>query len=100
MGEKFTPGPWFSHGVGVYNTQDTDESRALIALVYSCADGSTLGNTHLIAAAPEMFDALDAVWTEIDNARRDGLKHALPVEHDNELFRMIRAALAKARGEA
>jgi len=93
---RFTQGPWFRHGrVGVYRTAETDDSDALVALVYSSGGGSTDGNAHLIAAAPELYEALDkARWLLRAICGTDG-----NYPDEREVLRQCTAALAKARGE-
>lgn len=91
---NFTPGHWeVSH-------QNEGDCRAivsdggkLIALAAYAGGGATQANAHLIAAAPDLYEALEDVvdsWSDDDNIDED------------EYIRRIsaRAALAKARGEA
>lgn len=79
METKYTNGPWVVNDVSVRK-----EDGSLLALVYSNGDGSMNANAHLIAAAPDLYEALDKCigYVESDIIRRKALK-----------------ALAKARGE-
>ena len=89
---KHTPGPWI-------HTEDDDNYHAVTAgcgyHVNSDDDGFEIAgciskaNAMLIAAAPDLLDAL----SEIIN---DGGKFVMT----HELHRKARAAIAKARGEA
>lgn len=72
-----TPGPWDASGLTVYDT---------------CLDGvastHTAADAHLIAAAPELLEALEE-WLTVGN----DLKARKAVREK------ARAAIAKARGE-
>ena len=52
-------------------------------------------NAHLIAAAPDLYEALNRIYNKLLISDRDGESHIS--EEDGE---MARTALAKARGEA
>lgn len=100
---KFTPGPWIAVSRGCFGgTHEAD--------VHECAkwdvdihDGEFMrGNfrmedAHLIAAAPELYEALRMAANDLNTAA-----HFLP---DTglallETVKQAHAALAKARGEA
>lgn len=93
MSEKFTPGPWTAEpmvGRGAWVKGVTGEWAAL-----SCGDTNerAQSNASLIAAAPELYEALEGFV----------IFHSGHAMANAELqARMIaaRAALAKARGEA
>jgi hypothetical protein len=81
---KHTPGTWHSHGTAVWS------GAKLVAVVYgddpNCKpDGRMKANAHLIAAAPELLNALTVL---ADVAERKGI----PCD-------AARAAIAKATGE-
>lgn len=92
--KKFTPGPWV-----VYRDMPTDVvvsksgECSLATLDCGCGDRNTQrANAHLIAAAPELYEALDACLGLILNQEmQDGF--------ESQQGHMARAALAKARGE-
>jgi len=94
MNTKFTPGPWeVHHGV--------DVTGYPVFYIHGFSgpekrDKETLdANTHLIAAAPELYEALDEVLRSLSNpALADYLD-------DEDLGRIesAKAALAKANGE-
>lgn len=97
MSTKHTPGPWFQ-GTGdyqycVYDKKvwiNPDGSRGgdtpNIVVVVSPADA--LADARLIAAAPEMLEALQ------------GLLNALPSATTHPAIKAARAVIAKATGEA
>ena len=74
---KFTPGPWNADGVYV-----CDENDAEVAL---CDGDNWEPNSYLIAAAPELFDALLVAEESVG---------------DLKSLEIVRAALKKARGES
>ena len=47
---KFTPGPWYVDGTFVTNDEDLD--------ICSMGDVAWEANAHLIAAAPDLYEAL------------------------------------------
>jgi len=86
-----TPGPWeeYSGGETIHSA-----GGSLICIV--CPEGHTLdsadrANAHLIAAAPELVEALEAVLGTFSDATDDIHNHCDPI-------RMARQALAKAKG--
>jgi hypothetical protein len=87
---KHTPGPWEVSG----SKQFVYSSRGTVA---DCAPK----NAHLIAAAPEMLEALDDMVTEM---YEQGLLDAL--DERSRAFKVLKQrlanaekAIAKARGE-
>ena len=106
MSNKWTPGPWTAASGFVFQS---DEERAaciardpnwceIIGGKYPMPEGFSvsghcgLANAHLIAAAPELYEALIRCLEYIEN---DETTHGRPFGEGNE----ARAALAKARGE-
>ncbi len=87
-----TPGPWRAGQDGnmrVYGPDNSQEHSGLIASVYKGR-----ANARLIAAAPELLEALEAVaaWMPGDW----DLAMTPPL---NAIARQIRAAIDKAKGE-
>ena len=84
-----TPGPWVLNGVMALDTRlwivsiPGEQARIEVA-DYSTESES---NAHLIAAAPDLLEALEAL-VKVD--AEDGA--------DDEYLRVARAAIAKARG--
>lgn len=80
---KFTPGPWETHGSHIYTPDG-----AIIAVIHNpgskASDYPLVANRNLMAAAPDLLEALEAVISVADRKT---------VEFDK-----AHAALAKAKG--
>lgn len=104
---KFTPGPW-----GIEETRDhlwigvilsNGKPDPIVTYVdhgpdfTTEADATGKANAHLIAAAPELYEALDELFDLLTSGHSswDDAYDNLP----DKQFKKIRAALAKARGE-
>ena len=91
---EFTPGPWRKGDVGEimlnnkYREIISDDGK--IGLVYGIIDQDNKANANLIAAAPELYAALEKVL----NQSWDG-----PIDAEHYARKQAAAALAKARGE-
>lgn len=87
---KHTLGPWIvdDSGDGEYEVwaPNVNTTDAIVTLGMSEEDAA---NAHLIAAAPEMYEALRELCDECDHMRDDFMR---------SLVRHARAALAKAEG--
>ncbi len=81
-----TPGPWKVMGEDVVLMRDEREVVAWVGDI----DGQMTDNAHLIAAAPDMLRALEAVYGESEES--DYLTQA-------QIQVMCRSAIQKARGE-
>ena len=99
---KFTKGPWkanFDDYTKPY-VAILNEDNVVIAQIPDGevirGDATILGienieaNINLIAAAPDMYDALEEVWRILDST--------MPLSRDNRADR-IKRILCKARGE-
>jgi hypothetical protein len=108
---KWTPAPWRSGTLGnfrIYGPDGAAEHSGVLAEVLHRTETSVrIANRSLIAAAPELYEALEAATHALEVAIWQGLRGAF--EDDDELATAIaehvvvkpaRAALAKARGEA
>lgn len=99
MGEaKFTPGPWgLDVGFDGSRPGDFDEywqvhdGQDAIACSSNCYSGNREANARLIAAAPEIYEALSDLVSSIECSERDEF-----IIHQE--IKVARAALAKARG--
>jgi len=117
MDNKFTPGPW---KVGILqNTRGSDNVyvEANDDLIICEVGGFVIGkdnakaNAHLIAAAPEMYEALRNwhelfEWGDLSIDFSNGITHQGCDEGDikgnnmlSEFIQSTKAALQKARGE-
>lgn len=96
MSGGWTPGPWWVEGE-VVCAPDGDNFPWYVAIAERCGypNDQSRANAHLIAAAPELYEALEALsehFTQVVKAFRvDSEEH--------ETLVAARAALAKARGE-
>ena len=101
MNAQHTPGPWAANGGSIY-APDGDEEPWVIAEVMDCCgypDDQSSANTSLIAAAPTLLEAAEALGAMpegycfcSENRIGDESK-----KHEPECADM-RAAIAKARG--
>lgn len=99
---KFTPGPWKFDGeeAGYYDLPTLnirDKDGYIVAGAVGYIDNSNLSNAHLIAAAPDLYEALSD-FAEYENLMEDGDDIAAMLKY-GDASRKARAALAKARGE-
>lgn len=100
MKTKFTPGPWFRDGEFIRSVEDS----GLIASVYispNLNDGrnqSIQANAALIAAAPDMFDALENMLEALGLLRQNGV-NVLAVPQAVKARELAHKAIKKARGE-
>jgi len=95
---KFTKGPWVVHlnKVGVVDTSDTQSYGMLdVVAVVDAWDFAKQHehNAHLIAAAPELYEALTQLIDDLINTDEEGLFEL------SETVIRCRLALSKARGE-
>ena len=94
---SYTPGPWEWDDC----VWDYDPEEQAPWLVQKCTQRPVLlgevycekANAHLIAAAPELYEALDGLLSELDSTPEIDLS-SWGISTDD-----ARAALAKARGE-
>lgn len=98
MSAKFTPGPWFVVPQGSFVADkkvefDSDGAR-IGDTPNMCIECASEADAHLIAAAPEMYEALERIYGRLLMSERDGDAHI--TEEDGA---MVEAALRKARGE-
>lgn len=89
---KHTPGPWYPVATqdGMFVFKDVKDERHKIAELFLWGE-ETEHNARLIAAAPEMLEALQVAYAELENHKGvpGVVEHVLPA---------IEAAIAKAEG--
>lgn len=98
---KFTPGPWRHVGFGALYLIKGDEAPD-IAVVQprTAVAGRALANARLIAAAPDLYEALKAFAAEpLSNEPGHSRTRLFSFEDLDEKIRRARAALAKVDGE-
>ena len=92
---EYTPGPWVAHRNSAFWEIDADTSEGLFKLGDVCASdpehpdgGLQEANARLIAAAPELLEALEMM---LDMSEMGGFGKSAAED-------TARAAIAKARG--
>lgn len=90
---KHTPGPW-EYNVGMASIYSVQEKKKICVLTHE-----NEANAHLIAAAPELLEALEALSSlqVRGHALIDRLQFS---DEGRELSKKICAAIAKAKGDA
>lgn len=92
---KHTPGPWTieglieSNGVGAYRIVEPNNTYA-VADVYEIE--GRIENAHLIAAAPEMLEALERCLIQLMIIQD-------PTDECELTMKLVRGAIAKAKGQ-
>jgi len=102
--EKFTKGPWMKSGVR--STSPTykghgvgPDSDWIVIVPYNDKDHSEcLANAHLIAAAPELYEACTPLAQILERAVEEGADN-LTLMITREMAERILLARSKARGE-
>jgi hypothetical protein len=92
---KHTPGPWHVGG------GDIRDAKSYAVALIDPRDklGERDANARLIAAAPEMYEALQA-WMDHRSARMSSDDYStIPAGRMDEIIRAAESALAKATGE-
>jgi len=98
---KFTPGPWSVHGnigkrreIGIV----ADSAPCIISIMGNQKEWpvEARANAVLIAAAPDMLEALKSVVPYLYKMKADGIQTAIPV---NNMIMFAEAVIKKALGE-
>ena len=101
-----TPAPWQiewnagQSGEGHYITDSNDMgelSRIAVVLFHDDADGETRANAHLIAAAPQLLEALQ---TTAENLRSWKAASNSGIKTFDSWLEVVEEAIAKAKGGA
>lgn len=96
MNSKHTPGPW------KYDFQSVDREWAIVTNPYGLivanvnADSRQTANARLIAAAPDLLEALEQIMPSIednDSITASQIRHVYA-----DALNAARAAIAKAKG--
>lgn len=98
---KFTPGPWeMSYDTG--STRDIITAAGSLPIgsvrVSYVGEGEYHANAHLIAAAPELYEAARRALSSLNSVlrHRNAIVNFDCIEYERD---MLAAALSKARGE-
>jgi len=92
----YTKGPWEKKN-GSLRVQVKD--NPCVAICYTDTfgtSGEAAGNAHLIAAAPDLLEALKALWCDI--VEYNVINH-MPQANNNHAMLQAVAAMAKAEGK-
>lgn len=109
MGEKkFTPGPWQTDPecghesvLGPNGAMVADCAIFGLSKQFRARGGDNVANAHLIAAAPDLYEALAALVSSITAITGDGGRRSWSVNAARlaEAYDASIPALSKARGE-
>lgn len=103
MSEKFTPGPWFieigeeEYDGDIYVCHQGTECTETTIVNFEEPTIEDAANAHLIAAAPEMYEALDTLVAIVGLA---AFKYEYQRAVLQEAMNGAMSALKKARGES
>lgn len=96
---KHTPGPWFAkwsrYREGVFFVQAGMPSNRILARFDGDGDGpdaQSIADARLIAAAPDMLEALKAAFVFTEEVKMN--------DRQLEAFKLMEAAIAKAEGRS
>ena len=95
---KHTPGPWLPKGILIRGAPTLQTPKGLaICRVFETFDGNKTHNTRLIAAAPEMLEALKLA---LQHVPRDAMVFS-EGDHGERVYVLdvLTAAFEKATGE-
>lgn len=101
---KGTPGPWVVDGAGVgaeFNIDSADggTSVGITSQIFRDKDHEIrIANANLIAAAPDLLEALMDVLSEFESLIDAAWEST--EDHDKERINKARSAIAKALGES
>lgn len=100
---KHTPGPWKFNKTQSYEFECPKLGLTLTFNNHIADQDATVANADLIAAAPEMLEALEAMADYLERQERDyrqmKVKDRGWAVH-NTYYQAMKAAIAKAKGEA
>ena len=90
---KFTKGPWKRKDNFVYSPMFDEDDTLFVSIAVACTGiAPAIANANLIAAAPDMYEALTGVCAICEDRMQ------CEIEHGDEHCKFTEA-LRKARGE-
>lgn len=94
---KHTPGPWFIDGDDIRAPDGDDDPWYVAEVITGCGPGdATPANARLIAAAPDLLEALKDAQKAIRELRDQGA----PTAYWDDIEAANKAAISKATGES
>lgn len=104
--QKHTPGPWKVYGAAEELVIHAGEEREVITIIPRFITSEGIGgikkkeaNANLIAAAPELLEALEELSNEFKSLYSISLMKKYEVE-DNDAYRKAISIIKKATGHA
>ena len=104
---KHTPGIWQINNeegnIGAIEIQSKDDLNATLVLVYGRTKELRESNARLIAAAPELLEALESLTEEFADDIAVRIEGTVFQNQPNSIYHAIakgKAAIAKAKGHA
>jgi len=95
---KHTPGPWVvSRGAQNHPYSIEGPAQTIALVVMQKTTEKTTGNAHVLAAAPELLEALKKVYTQLGEDLIDN--KMLTVASTRKLQLFLGKAISKAEGE-
>lgn len=94
---QHTPGPWRYHVYGDGSSAVIPDVGYQVCTMPEVPPVRIAPNGRLLAAAPALLEALEAVESQLRNARMD--VRVLTSLHTSEALQLARAAIQSARGE-
>lgn len=91
---KFTQGPWYVYNNGFYLEITNESGQEAPTISISDIHDKNMSNANLIAAAPDMYEALEDI---INQAKKT--KMPIPADLADSIHILGERALRKARGE-
>ena len=100
---KHTPGPWKRKDNFVYSPMFDEDDTLFVSIAVACTGiAPAIANANLIAAAPDMYEALEQMEPLINNSTGIVgyyMNGNIAKWNDFDVTRIIGKALRKARGK-